>query len=140
MSDYGIKISLPGVDVLKATPEDCAVHSSYDTFKIDDHADPAHFGVVKITFTKDSASATLFSFKHGYDHRPSCMAHNYDGSRPNNPYAIGGKFFIQGDTYINTVVDDTYFRVKLVKGSFQPPNMTGKSYTIRYYIFAEDGD
>lgn len=73
MSDYGIKVSLPGFDVTTAAPEDCAIHSGYQSPKIDIKADPPHYGILDIDFTSTMATDTdvlLWSQNHGRSYRP----------------------------------------------------------------------
>lgn len=148
-NDYGVKVSLPGFDVSSATPEQCAVHSKFDTFKINDHADTPHFGLVHITFNNNPAVdvvTTLLSFNHGYNHRPSLMT-----------YIDNGVYGVQSTTghlhqdvfdraWIECNVTDTQFKID-VRGhgttNFNGSDVLGTGgniFTIRFYIFAEDGD
>jgi len=141
MSDYGIKISLPGFDVKTATPEQCVLHSGFDTFKVKRAATPAHFGVVQLFFATEPTNGTttnIFEMEHGYDYRPSCMVHMDDGTL----VGIDGKIELDAfaETYFLCYVTDTEFKIDFVKGTTAPPVMLGDTYTFRYYVFSEDGD
>lgn len=143
----GLKVSLPGFDVKTAAPEDCAIHSDYDTFKIDSSANPPHFGVVKITFNSnppDDVITTLFSFDHGYNHRPSLMTYIDNGPVFLNTSTTGHVHFNVTDTaWIECNVTDTQFRIDvrnhLVDLTGAGAGLYPVTMTVRYYIFAEDG-
>lgn len=140
---FGIKVSLPGYNVNDATPEQCSVHSGYDTHKINDHASPAHYGVVSLTVSNEPANPSttnIMSFNHNYPYRPVCMAHFRDPARSAGQFAVTGIFGLDAfiSSYIKVYTTDTQFRIDLVKGG--PVTLAGRVFTIRYYIFAEDGN
>lgn len=145
MEDYGIKISLPGFNVYDATPEQCSIHTKYDTLKVNDHASPAHYGVVQATVGTEPANGstkTIKTFAHGYTHRPSVWAHVLDPARTAAPYGVTGFYALDAfaESYIKISVTDTDFNIVLRKGTTAPPTLLGRVFTIRYYIFAEDGN
>lgn len=140
--DTGIRISLPGYDAKTCTPEQCAVDSNFDTFKIDNTADPEHFNLVTVNFNHDpplGVQTTLFSFNHGYNHRPFCMSIIDAGSNLSGRLTVGRYYLVGGriDSYLEAYVTDTQFVVDIIlKGS----TVVGESFAIRYYICSEDGD
>jgi hypothetical protein len=74
---YGIKVSLPGFDVLSATPEQCAVHSSYPPLKSKTNQPDPHFATLVVDFTGPialSTARTLYTFNHGYGYVPFNIA------------------------------------------------------------------
>jgi len=138
--NWGIKISLPGIDVTKATPEQCVIHSQYDTHKINDHASPAHYGVIHVTVQNEPATnstTNVLKINHGYTYRPASFVHINDPLQGSSPYGLTGSYFIGGGNFLNAYTTGTQFRVDLVKGGFGVP-MVGEQFTIRYYLFAEE--
>lgn len=154
--NLGIKISLPGFDVSSASPEQCAIDSNYDTFKVDSHSSPPHFGIIKITFNNNppTGTSTIFSMPHNYSHRPSLLTHFDTG--PNFPATAGG--VITGHIALNSFntswiecnVTDTQMKVDVRNNG--STDFSGAALaalgdgiyptvmTLRFYIFAEDGD
>lgn len=138
---WGIKISLPGVDVNKATPEQCVIHSKYDVHKINDHANPPHYGVLVLNVVNEPASPSttnILTINHGYAYRPAAFIHIRDsGSNP--PFLVTGHRSLDAfdQSYLQAYTTDTQFRIDLVKNG--PITLAGRVFNIRYYIFAEDG-
>lgn len=144
----GVKISLPGFDVHTATPEQCVVHSKFDTFKISRRATPDHFGIIYITFNNNPSAdvvTTLFSFNHGYQHRPSLMTFISTGVYGNQSTSGHVHMDVFDRAWIEANVTDTQFKID-VQGhgttDFTGADLSGYPNTmiVRYYIFAEDGD
>lgn len=98
MADYGIKISLPGVDVDLATPEECALHSGYPNLKIKRGADPVHSDILSYTFSSDpnNGTYTLFTKAHGYSYTPNGLV--YFIAHDNNIYGMPLIFGYDMDT------------------------------------------
>lgn len=137
----GLKVSLPGFDVKDASPEQLAIDSDFDTFKIDATANPPHFGNVEVTFNTNppvDVVTTLFSFPHNYGHRPSLMTHIDTGAAFVGSTVSGHVHLDVFDlSWIECVVTDTEFKIQiLIHGSV---DVTGLVMNFRYYIFAEDG-
>lgn len=140
MANYGMKISLPGYDVMTATPEQCAVHTGYNTPKVDLFADPAHFGTVRVTFENDPPSGvetTLYTIPHGLSYTPIVQGSGkfsdgmseYSGTMPMIPSGTIEMHLKSDDTnvYLTTYYDAGW-------GS-----IIGNTLTVTYYIFAEEG-
>lgn len=143
-NDYGIKIALPGFDVTKATPEQCAVHSGYDTMKIKNTASPEHFGVINLTATSTpSTTVNVFTMSHGYSYRPASIIHWSDSSRAIAPYSVTGFYPLNAtfDQFFVAYCTDTQFKIDYVNNALSgAATITGNTYKIRYYIFANDGN
>lgn len=72
MSDFGFKLALPGIDVNRATPEQCAIHSSYPHPKINKRAANPHRGLVELIFNSTYAvgDTVLYTLDHDYGYTP----------------------------------------------------------------------
>src|SRR5688572_9363732 len=70
------KLSLPGIDVETASPEECVIHSSYPNPKINKHANPSHRSLISVTFNKTypSGDTTIYTMAHGYSYTPMVWA------------------------------------------------------------------
>lgn len=147
MSDYGLKISLPGYDVSTATPEQCSVHSGYTSPKIDtsqgdalDNTNPQHYGTVTVTFVNSPPSGTdtvLFTIPHNYGYIPSFLGNAtfIDGAVESGglmPLYVTGStlwFYMKADAsnvYVMTYYDNAY-------GS-----LSGTALYVSYMVFAEE--
>lgn len=139
---WGIKVALPGKDVTTATPEECAVHSGFDTFKINRHPTPAHYGAITVSITSNPASGstfTLLDIAHGYSYRPALFSHirYVQGGRT----AIDSFFpFTPFGSGIAVFTTDTRLKIVLQKVSGDNADYSNRTYTIRYYIAAENGN
>lgn len=139
-SDYGVKISLPGYDVGSATPEQCAVHSSYPPIKAKTGQSSPHIATVKVNFTAtvtQGVTHTLYSIPHGYGYVPFtiCSITFDDGSATQ---AYGLSYSGIGATLtILAYCDATNFYITLYDNN----NWTNSSATldVSYTIFAENG-
>lgn len=144
--DWGIKVSLPGYDVKTATPEQCSIHSSYDSFKLPVTTDVPQAGNIKVTFIDNPAVGTyqIAQIKHGYGYIPACyFFFDLRGSSGNlgSSTDLAYEFDINAgaDQYFKVVVDTQNVTFNLVVGA-QILNLTGKYYSFRYSIFANDGE
>ena len=144
MSDYGIKVSLPGADVNNATPEECAVHSGFPSPKIKVGADPAHFGIIRVDFNQspptDGNDITLFQRSHGYGHKPAVLGTIF--LPETNPSRSSDLYSIMPWTPTATVAvwleaTDTQMRLRMWQ-SFDWFE-SGDEMFVSFYIFAEDG-
>lgn len=141
MSDYGAKISLPGIDVTTATPEQCAVHSSYPPLKCKLGEDPEHLAVLKVNFTAkvtQGVTHTLYTIPHGYGYIPltvSSIVFDDGGGTTSVGLGFAG---IGANLAINAYSDSTNFYVTI----YDNFNWTSSSASLEvsFYIFAEDGD
>jgi hypothetical protein len=144
-SDYGVKVSLPGYNVKTATPEQCVIHSNYDTFKVNRHASPAHFGVVHVVFNTSpgiSTTTNIYTKNHPYGYQPSTWVHAEQTTAASVPYlqTIDGELSTGVDDNFIFYATTTQFKIDFVRGGFSTGgSMVGRTYNFRYYIFAEDG-
>lgn len=141
VSDFGVKISLPGYDVASATPEQCAVHSSYPPIKAKTGQTNPHIATVKVNFTAtvtQGVTHTLYSIPHGYGYVPLTISNIF--------FDDGGPIQLSGLGYtgvgvtldIRAYCDATNFYITLYDNN----NWTNSSATldVSYSIYAEDGD
>lgn len=142
----GFIITLPGFNAETAAPENCALHSSYDTFKV--KLDPVNpqFGNILVTFTDQPAAGTyqITVLHHGYGYIP--FFYFYFSVRHSNALLnneVGSIFGLDAtnDAYFQVVPDIQNLTFNLVvTPNFQfDPSPAGSFYAFRYYIFANDG-
>ena len=140
MSDWGMKVALPGYDVSTATPEQCAIHSGYASPKVKIDADPRHYGTVRITFNSNppnGVDTTLYTIAHGYSYTPMALASGtyanfsgqYDGTLPFEPTATFQAF-------IETDATNMYIKIYYESGW---GSIIGDTLTVSYQIIAENG-
>lgn len=136
---YVAKVSLPGYDVRTATPEQCAIHSSYPPLKAKVNEASPHIATLVVDFTgtvTQGVTHTLYSFNHGYGYIPfslSSIVFN-DGAQD----VIGLGFAGIGATLaIDAFCTSTEFKITI----FDDFNWTSNSASLQvsYYVFAEDG-
>ena len=145
MSDYGIKISLPGYDAKTATPEQCALHSGYANPKMKVGASPAHFNLVDYTFSSNPGVGTLniATIAHGYSYTPMAIVYVQD---------VGGFLMTAGkyailplsagptpDARFVYYTDGTNLKIDLVVNIVLAPSISGYRFKFKYYLFAENG-
>lgn len=141
MQDYGIKISLPGYDVLDATPEQCVVHSTYPSPKIQSDLNLNHYSFLTINFLHDPPTTTdtvLYSVAHGYNYTPMVLASGSfsqlspigDGPFPLVPTATLAFFCRATSTTFDVLVNVDI-------GGWG--SLVGSTLTVSYYIFCENG-
>lgn len=140
MSDYGLKVSLPGYDVNTATPEECAIHSAYASPKVKIDATPRHYGTVRITFNSDTPNnvdTAVYTVPHGYGYTPMVLAQGtfsdgvsaLDGTLPLAPTAT---------LEIYTAADATNMYIVVFR-NIGWGSIIGNTLTVSYQIFAESG-
>lgn len=140
MADYGVKISLPGYDVTTATPDQCAVHSSYPPLKAKTGQSPSHFATLVVDFTATVVQAvthTLHTVPHPYGYTPfTTSSIVFTDGLGTTIYGLG--FAGVGSTLaIDAYSDTTNFYIKI----YDDFNWTSNSASLQvsYYIFSESG-
>lgn len=145
MSDWGIKISLPGYDVNTAAPEQLALSSEYISPKLLLNQSPAHANTFSYTLPSSltpGARINLLSINHGYSYTPASICYYYgqvdasttDGITPaiiqNAPPIV-----------IYTYCTATQFKIDIVVDAAHtnPISGSGRVFNFRYYILAESG-
>lgn len=151
MSDYGMKISLPGYDVHTAEPHQCVVHSGYPCLKTwtgyraATYTSPAGFflyGTVTINFNNDPPAGTptsIFTLEHDLgDYTPACLVRAKHTSL--SAGVLQGVLPIEptGTLKIYATTDTTYFNV-IVQRDAGWGTMIGDSITFNYMIFGDEG-
>ena len=146
---YKTIITLPGYDVATATPEQCSIHSDYESIKLATDKSPEHFGTLNYTFTSEPSSGitNIFSIDHGCSYIPMVMAYTFVHSQSGGD-DIYSMFRLP--TYFNwyycafmCTSDSTHMKIDFwmepASLLFPPPQptMTGLSYDFKYYIFVE---
>lgn len=142
MSNVVMKISLPGYDVKTATPEQCAVHSSYPTFKSKIEQSPPHRGLLVVDFTSgitQNVTHTVYSIPHGYSYTPFTFPFIVATGNPflGTPIVGLGYTAIGANFFVSAYADDNNFYVKV----FDNFNWIDASSELRvsFSIFAENG-
>lgn len=140
MSNWGMKVALPGYDVATATPEQCAIHSSYASPKVKIDADPRHYGTVRITFTgnpPNGATTTLYTVPHGYSYTPMALA---SGTFSDGFSALDGTLPLEPTATLECIIetDATNMYIKIYYESGWG-SIIGNTLTVSYQIFAENG-
>lgn len=136
---YVVKLSMPGYDVATATPEQCAIHSSYPPLKSKVDQSPAHFATLAVDFTAtvtQGVTHTLLTVPHGYGYIPFTVSNIIFNDGVQDVIGIG--FAGVGATLsIDAYCDATNFYVTI----FDNNNWTSNAATLQvsYYIFAENG-
>lgn len=138
-SDFGFKVSLPGYDVASATPEQCAVHSSYPPIKSKTNQTNPHFALLSVDFTAtvtQGITHTLYAINHGYGYIPFTISSIvfYDGSQSFHGIGFAGN--------ASTLVIDAYCTTtQFIVQIYDDFNWTNSSATLEvsYFIAAENG-
>lgn len=140
IDNYGLKISLPGHDVKTATPEQCAVHSSYPPLKAKTNQNPSHIATVNVDFTAtitQNSTQTLYSIDHNYLYIPFTIS-NIEFDDGLGTTAVGIGFAGIGATLAIQAYSTTSNFLITIYDNF---NWTSNSatLTVSYYIFCENG-
>lgn len=141
--DFGLKISLPGVDIKTATPEQCSVHSSYDTMKVKLDSNNPQFGNILVTFADNPQTGTfpIYTIHHGYGYIPAFYL--YSSTRDSShslQSEFGNKFFLNaGNLSYFQAVPDAQNIVFSYIANHDTENTTGEFFAFRFYVFANDG-
>lgn len=150
MSDSAVfKVSLPGYDVKTATPEQCSIHSGYNTMKIKLDVNNPQFGNILVTFVDNPAAGTypIYIINHNYGYIPAY----YLFFNTQLSYKVlsveTGNFFSwdAGESlYFQAVVDTE----KIVFSCVVTPTFVAnvatfpiinQFFAFRFYVFAETG-
>lgn len=140
MDNYGLKIALPGYDANNATPEQCAVHSSYPPLKSKANQSPPHYATLRVDFTRSQPQGswvTHYSINHNYGYVPFNFASIKFNDTTQNIYGInyvGVGATLMIDVYCTT----TQFIVRVYDQFNWTKN--GAVLEVSYYIFAENGN
>lgn len=162
MSDYILRISLPGYDATTATPAQCAVDSRYSIPKISPNtaswthssyvssvtasATGFNYGTITFTFSSTATFApsspvtnfNLLTFSHGFSYTPGGILFGNSGLYPQQ---FADNNSING--WFGNYTDGTnlYFYVQnqlSVMGALTL-DYRGLSFFFKYYIFVENG-
>lgn len=146
------KISLGEVDVKEATPEQCAVHSGYNSPKID--VREGHFRNINVNFDNEPPTpssgttneTTVYEFSHEYNYTPQVWLHG-EYSRAGTSFRLYGPgrlvMLESAGTFahLKATADDEKVYLKVEKGWTSPastPDIAGRRVETRLYIFAEE--
>lgn len=150
-----VVVSLDGKDARGATPEECAFHSDFNTPKIEKR----NFFVFKYTFASNpvNQTITLLSQAHGYKYIPLGLVFIEDTSgvvSASKQFAVPSKYMIfrtasnisgvGTEQYIKYYMDATNVVITYTHNHFgtpdsNAPDLTGKIFTFKVYIFVEEG-
>lgn len=138
--DFGFKVSLPGYDVKTATPEQCAVHSSYPPFKSKMNQSSPHFATVNVDFTAtitQNVTHTLYAINHGYTYIPLTISNIvFNDSGGGTEVGIG--FAGVGATLAINAYSTASQYIITIYDNFNWTSATA-SLEVSYYVFAENG-
>jgi len=145
MADYGIKVSIPTVDVKIASPENCTIHSGYPNIKIKTEASPAHFATLDYSFTSDPANGTLtlFTKAHGYSYISMAIVYVDDLQFTPNRFTVLPEYFVyDGNGYQKLWYDvdstNLYIKYSVTNNpSGTHVNVNGFDFKFKYYIFVD---
>ena len=136
---YVAKVSLPGYSVQTATPEQCAIHSSYPPLKAKTGQSPSHSATLVVDFTGTVTQAvthTLLTVPHNYGYVPFSISSIIFNDGSQNVVGLG--FAGVGATLaIEAYSDSTNFYITLYDDAIWTSN--NASLQVSYYIFAENG-
>ena len=142
-SDYGMKVSLPGVDVKKASKRELSVHNRSDYLKVDPLEEPLLFGFFEFNVNIATNQFKKFkTIKHKFGFTPQVIAHFV--RRSNNAYGLLPYYFNDSG------IDAGFFRFMLyplandkevsfnwLTSSTSVGSEGGdETFDVRYYIFA----
>lgn len=135
------KLSLTDIDSTK--PSDYSVNRLYPNPKIALDRTPAHIGILNIDVVSGPSYAngsitTWYSFKHGYDYRPTVVGVFVAGTEGFSdggilPYSGFGGL---GQMFMDADEKNVYVKWESFDASATP--LGTQHLRIRYYIFAEE--
>lgn len=152
MADYGLIVTLPGYDVDNATPEQCAVHTKFNSPKIDATKD--HFVTFRVFFATEppdaSIGSTLETILHRLPHElkytPQLWLHcDYTsryGSTSTQQFGPGEAYLrstgLGDDAFVGVRADQENCYVYIRKNrTTNVVDVLGMTVTLRVYVFAE---
>lgn len=150
MSNWGMKISLPGYDVFDAEPHQCVIHSGYPCLKFwsgyrnANFTSPAGFylyGTVNVEFDNDTPAGVateVFRIEHDLGaYTPACLVRGkytslaygqFNGALPIEP---------TGQMKIYATTDQTYFKI-MVRRDAGWGTVIGDTLTFNFMIFGSE--
>lgn len=152
-----LKVSLPGIDVKTATPEECAVHSDFVAPKID--VSRGHFVTIDIDFKNEPPApdpsggethTIVYRHPHGYGYKPQVWAHvDYQQVGGGATFGPAGPVFlgansVEDETDLSVTADKDNVYITIDKytfplfGSPVPYEIAGQLISVRLYIMAEE--
>lgn len=140
MSDFVFKISLPGYDVKGASPEQCAVHSSFSSPKAKLDQPSPHIGLLVVDFTgvvTQNVTHVLYTVDHGYAYTPLTMPSLTFRDHSGQQFFGVGEIAIGSTLLIRARCTSTQFIVDI----YDNASWTGSNalLEVSYHIFAENG-
>lgn len=134
MTDYGIKISLPGKEVTSTDERDLVMSSKYETFKV------FHTGTAQYTFGNQASTQTLnithlHTFNHNLGYRPQFFFYWNEGSNYGSDFRF--KYDAgQSATIIYIFLDETQFRIDYWYSNLGggTTDLAAKTFNFKYYI------
>jgi hypothetical protein len=135
---FALILSVEGKDVEEATAADLILDDELIHLKVQNNQDPPHAGVISLIFTGSvgySSKTVLYSFKHGYTHRPSVQALAVtlvSGNDRSSMLPTGPAQYT-----LNMEADETnvYLYVEPNAGAFTP---VATSFSIRYQVYVDE--
>lgn len=145
MTDFGLKVSLPGNDVSTSNLQDLVIDTNYPFPKCDLRIKPKNYGIINFTIATISGSTPVIVYQqpHSYGYIPEFLdAWFYPaGTEPlaavNTTFGIGDiDATLSNGLYVAVYVDNVNFYVSVKNLSGTP--VTNSVFSIRFYIFADD--
>lgn len=132
------KVSLPGIDVKNASPEECVVHSDYPSPKINKHAKPTHRGLIRINLnnTYPVGDTVLFAPLHGYDYTPMVWAVIAEAGSA-NINVFGFQPYVSGLFQLTVKTDKK--KMYVIATAFGAPQAPAVTLLVSFAIFVENG-
>ena len=135
MSDYGTKTSIIGQDVKTADGKNLSHTSKLISPKMEDN----NWGTYAHTFTSNPPVGTtvIKDINHGYSYIPAGIVYAkypFSGS-----YRYAMLPIRVGAGAVQYFVDGTKLRIQISRAD-ATDDLTGETWTFKYYIFVEDGD
>jgi hypothetical protein len=142
-----LKISLPGKDVNKASPEELAVDSDYDSWKLIVTNTNPYYGEILITFKTNPVAGTynVLTYTYPFDYVPlyyfyfdiaksSAAVSTNTGFDTATAFGLDVAFFQQFKVTSTT----RGFKFDFINNGFGSP-VAGTSYSFRYFVYVNDG-
>lgn len=140
---YIAKVSLPGIDVKSATPEECVVHSQYPPLKAKLNQSPSHIATVRVDFgarTPRSVDTVVYKIRHGYSYKPFTLS-NITFTDPTSLPGIVvngiGYAGVGGTLEIRAFADETFYYITVFDDVFW--TSSSSFLEVSYFIFTENG-
>lgn len=116
MSEFGVKVSKPGIDLSTAIPKDLMFYSGYISLKV--------YSAASVTIATDASGNASQTVAHGLSYTPACIAFYSDNS---------GSTWIQAENYVCVVsTDPTNIVIDFVTAT------ANLNYIVKYYVMVEE--